>query len=879
MSIIVKRIKNSNDILRMVFLAVLSMGMFGACNEEELTIKDNNADDEDAIRVKAGIFATENATRTYYGSDEVETVSDGIFYMTYPRNEANKSYTSCQYDMATVTFGHPEDPTTGYVSYEKNGKVKDLKWLSVSAEGRSQVYLFLHNINPEWFTYVYPTSNTYSNQKYSFNNNAPYLASPLDKENGTNDLISSGYSSLTSTGYVYGSASNNIIFPLFHRMALFKLNIEVYDAGDGHIVDLRNARVTLTNLYTKLASFNLYYPYNFSKDNSSNYGQYTTREDIVLVGDVDDNTHYGWETIKENPEYTNSQGEKVRQDIYSVQDFVIPPQTIVSGYKPQVIVKVPKEDVTGSDSDKGSFIEYKGTIPDYMYAADASGNITSQNPIATSFTSGYALHVTATINSPETEMSFAPVTVEQWVSKGGFIIRTNQSGIYDESDFMALMDAYNTDNTYAMEQYGFKSGDTYVFQFWNSITLDYDKISKKIVYNSNFPFVFLLNDYTVTIQNGDNEPEDLTGNKGQNRLYEIVTGDKSEFYTGIQNDADMAEFLSLMHRTEENSSPNTAALMKYGHFNGYDGTWFFELKNNVSASITDLFQAIDPTFLGGEFNFDYNGHTITVTAGNEDILVCEADQEYSYFDRLALVTTTTYGIYSSDDFYLLTDCYNKFYPYREDVLKLFGTQSSNGKWTLYFRSAMTLEGSRAFLSMRPDPDNNRPTYSFSSSGSSSITFTDDKTPFTASSSTYYYPAISGTGAATNNTLLNSSTLPTYYNNKDYQYLWFYGRYENGKWIFPLTYSEKGQYGIYSNLFGKMIPDETAGKYDYEFYLGETIYNLRNFPQSQGGSAGSSTTYYRYFTQDGSPEYNYPNSAADLTRVGKGTYWEIDDNQP
>lgn len=856
--------------IRIATLAITAF-LLWSCVQEDLII-DDNLSDNDVIKVKASISATDNMTRAYYGSDEVETLSDGVFYMTYPRNANGLSYSYAQYDLATVTFGHPEDPTTGYVSYEKDGKTRDLKWLSVAGEGRSSVYLFMHNINPDWFSYT-NSSNTYSNQKYTFNSQSPYFASPLDTINGTNDLLSSGYSSLTSTGYVSGSASTNIVFPLFHRMALLKVNVEVYDAGDGNIVDLSNAEVTLTNLYTKLVSFHVYYPYSFTTSNSSSYGQYSTRANITLVGDKDSDTHYGWKSVTVNPDFVDSQGEKSRQDTYSVQDFVIPPQTLESGYQPQLIVRVPKEDVTGAESDKGLYMEYKGYLPNVMYAADENGNATSQTPIATSFTSGYELHVTATINSPETEITFAPVKVEQWVSKSNFYITTHQAGIYSKSDFMDLINAYNEGDTQQLMHYGYKSGDLFIFQFWSTLTFDLDEIQNQMPVNPSMPYTFLLNDYTVTVE-GDDTKEELSGTTGQDRLYNIVSGGVTTTFTGIRTREDFEKVVELCNPTDTYTSPDVLALMQYGNLNNYDNIWTFDLQTSLEFEIDEIFKSIDGEFLGNTVRFNYNDNSVTINMPDNEKIICnsETSENFDKFGRLLVADNP--GIYSADDFYFLTECYNNYYSIYPDILTLYGTVSGSS-WAFLFRNMMNLEGDKTFMSMIPNTSEGRPNYTitYNSSFSYTITIEDQYTPLSVTTSSSSYTGylqnmFSGSGKATSTTTFSS--VVTYYNNKNYMYLWSYGYFDRNTltWTFPLAYSNS-QYIAYSSLFGKMIPSEDEGKYDYNFYLGSYYYQVRTMPVSEGSS--STQTYYFY--QNGNDTYSYPNTAADLKKVALGTYWE------
>ena len=249
------------SMIRVWITSVLSVVCF-ACAQEDISLPNQPDDnDQDAIRVKATLKPSDH-TRTYYGSKEEAYVTEGTFYITYPRNtvpEETMSYT--KYDMGTVVFGHPEDPETGYAYFEKDGKMKDLKWRNIKGEGASSVNLFIHNIKPENYSITNTGSdyNTQYRQKYTFKSGHPYVASPLDTIDGSNDLIICGGSSITSSGGLSAKSTTDLTFNLYHRMAMLKLNFEVYPSEDQGLVDLSRAKVYITNLYTTLSTINLYY--------------------------------------------------------------------------------------------------------------------------------------------------------------------------------------------------------------------------------------------------------------------------------------------------------------------------------------------------------------------------------------------------------------------------------------------------------------------------------------------------------------------------------------------------------------------------------------------------------------------------------------------
>ena len=90
------------------------------------------------------------------------------------------------------------------------------------------------------------------------------------------------------------------------------------------------------------------------------------------------------------------------------------------------------------------------------------------------------------------------------------------------------------------------------------------------------------------------------------------------------------------------------------------------------------------------------------------------------------------------------------------------------------------------------------------------------------------------------------------------WIFYYGKWQNGKWIFNL--SGNNQSCPYTTIFGSMVPDQNAGKYNYEFELGNKKCTVTSMPDSEN----SSITKDREFLQ---------NTAADLKKVAMGTYWK------
>lgn len=920
-----------------LLFAMLTMVCAGCT--DDLSIRDNiNEDDLDTserIIIKASLNAT-NKTRTYYGQEDIESLASGTFWLRYPyTGQTVNSYSYAKYDAAVVNFGHEEDPTTGYVAYtNKNGVLKDLKWSKVYGGGNTSIYFYMMNVDPSAY-YVasegyYP--NTYSYQKYVFYDNAtqknPFFASPLDKKNGSNDLIMSGGTTMTNSSSPSFKAGQDIHLNLYHRMALMRLNIEVYSAKDGHKISLDNASVKITNLFRTLGSINIQYAASqsyykdqayidknvtssFSKVYYNGLKNYASEDDdqwICLVG----NNAYSWEPYKdeETGEEVNFKEEPVplngnensdetyTKRTYTVRDFVLPPQTFdVEGHWPKLKITVPKYDVTGFDEDKNSSdsITYIGSLPNRMYDAD--------EPLVTKTTllnTGYILNLSATIDSPNSELTFNPAMVENWISKGSFTITTKKSGIYTSGDFQSLIETYGlaleTGDFEDLEKFGYKTTggdgkDLYVFTIWSNFTINPDEVNLlgSMAYDERLKFLFLFNDFTVTLDNGEAgfEIERLNGLEGQNELYRKVTGQTLGFYKGITSSQKMIELINLCHSNPENgySAPDYAKLFEFGNLSNFDNIWTFGLESDITLDFEDIYQKIDNDFLINSFYLNLNGHSIDINFGNAT-LKCEENGGIDYFSRLAVINPTT-GVTSPEDFLLLKYLYNNgIYENYPQVFELFGTHTVSNTsdiWNFYFHNGMTLKGEDAFGCMTPDEDNNKPNYNFytypvgttSSTTFSPITFDHPLIPFEVKTRVSIANVFKRSGYySTNQNIFSNSTsaLNYYYNNNDYRLLFSYGYFEDGKWHIGINYTSNSSnysYAEYDYAFGCMVPEPDQGKYDYEFTILRRV-DIRNMPNTPLEGAPKTT---RYFYPDDSQSATYPNNAEGLKKITDGTFWD------
>lgn len=858
--------------VRAALLLCLFASLLSSCmNEDLLGLEGGNP--EDAVRIGAGVSATQTTRGAVGYIPETDAVSDGTFHLIY-----NTAGSSTTYGHARVEFGDPEGPTTGFAYYEEGGVEKELKWRNVygnSGQSASSQSFYLTNLSPDRYT----TSSTTALRQWRFHNvENPFVASPLDKVDGTNDILLGVTSASLSTGKVQ--------FDMKHTLSLLKVTIEVYGASDDFFVELQDAEVSVTDVCKTLVSVYTAAPtsYSYQEDaaaapsTNNGYGTYSDAGVLTLVKPGDETIRWANDTGSE-PE-TDADG--VRKKVYVTKEFIIPPQSIppspmpkitdeYTGARPKLTVKVPKSVVAGGTTD--GYVTYSGYIPDVMFSVLADGTLSPQ-PENIAFKSGTQLNIRATINSPETDLVFAPVVVEPWTGVATSIVTTRQAGIYNERQWRAMVEAFTAGDLRELERYGYWDGEgNFVFQIWAGLIIPEEELKNCLANpGPGMPgsFCFLFNGYTVTLaEKGQETPSDpiLSGAVGQIDLYNLVTGAHEEFL-GIRNADHLRAAIAALMASGE---PDVKSLSRYGTMDNTVNTLDFIIADTFDIPVDDVFQKVANKKWGYAITFVYNpGCKVyaVVDEGANLKIECEGESGYDKLDRL-LYTGKAYGLYSANDFYFFTEVYNKYHKYNQKLLTLFAQEQNNGKWNGYYRSSLVLDGPRTFLSVVADPANGKPEYSaYWLSGQ--LTIEDEYTPWTFASSENalqaangFTPMLIGTGAFT-----VASSVVSGYNSSNYRTLWGLGIFKDGKWTFKLHPTNSITSIAFSTLFGKMIPDAENGKYDYEFNLGSRSYTITEFPDSEDGTTTSNRTFYQ--TQRSA---TYPDSAEALKAVADGTYWE------
>lgn len=761
--------------------------------------------DDVAITVEATLDATTQTTPSRVSYLEEGIVDEGTYYLYF---ESNYKGGMASWSRAKVTFGHPEAPTSGFAVKENaDGKVKELKWTEIL--NKSTLSFMLTNVDAKYVSSYTTSSNDPTVTLNTTGENiSPYVMGPLDTVNGTNDLLG---------GQAVSPSYNAKVLKinLYHRMALARVNIKVYPADDNHIINLENAKVYITNLYPKVyrisaktGSVNLYKQSNESPVNM----------EMVVPGEIK------WHEIasvedEENP-YT----------IYSSVDFVLPPQTLLTGTShPKLVVEIPMEDVTGSESHEGQIQTYSSDLPVVMFrdSEDESGDDLGA-AFNLQFIAGNRLNITATINSPETELYFAPVKVESWVSKSSHNVSCDQAGIYTPDDFYKLIEKFQAEDYAGLEHFGYRMADgRFVFQFWGNMTLEKELIEASMT--ADIPFIFNFSGFRVTVDDNGNEQE-LTGNFGQTELVGIVTG-KTMAPRVIKSAEDFIKVLGYL----EDGEPQNA--LEHGYYYDYSDTWEFEITERFTVDIADIFGKLNPENVQSTINFNFNGNEMTIKFGDNRLYVLRHSGILNRFIRFSP------GIIDASDFNFLVDMYKHYYPAYPDILKMFGTKNpeiDDDPWEFTFLNSMTIPGDNIFMQMIPR--DGYPDYSIKTSN---VTVTISSGEFTqaynlnnnSTNAGYIYKFMSGTGAMTSYS--NLTSLTNYYSQNNPISMWQYGYFDSSanKWVFTLDFSYSSSYLTYTNLFNKMIPDTSTGHEDFMFVItGNNSIRVSSVPSS------TSTTY-------------------------------------
>lgn len=411
------------------------------------------------IRIGADVSG-QMQSRNYIMEGEVK---EGQFWLTYT---SDKNVLS----LADVDFDKKGTEGIGIVTTSDN---KELDWDMVV--NQATPWFYLDNVHPELNT----NSNDFATVVFGDDN--PYKAAVYDSTTGSNDIQ---WGSLQAS-----RGTKNLNFTLHHQLSRVIVIVTIDSENDyNKELDLEGATVKLTNLVTT--------PYSFNRTDGSVAlaAQDATPETNNLVL-VDGQTE--WVLIE-----PDEQNDNITR--YYTPDYILPPQGLANDDTRTRLVITTAKGKT-----------YSGVVPHAMFIYQGSDN--TPYPVNFSFLKEYRIILRTEISKDPPELVFAPVQVIDWVDKGEFTVDGYQAGIYSADDFYNLIKAWATYTTEVISNYGYLSENKWVFNFWNTVTLDYDMIAGKM--NSSRDFEFIFNNFAIYL-NQDNTIREI---KKPTELYEIVT--------------------------------------------------------------------------------------------------------------------------------------------------------------------------------------------------------------------------------------------------------------------------------------------------------------------------------------------------------------------
>lgn len=146
------------------------------------------------------------------------------------------------------------------------------------------------------------------------------------------------------------------------------------------------------------------------------------------------------------------------------KSWIFPPQQFLDSEKrPTIQIKL-------SDSDGNNPRTFTGVLPESMTTEDEG-----LKPLE--FLSGYHLVINVELGDwTDQSIHFEPVLVKKWKEYGPKDINIKQVGVYDAAGLEELVKAWNggpEDNKLTLMKYGVLNGDTWTFDLWANIELEF----------------------------------------------------------------------------------------------------------------------------------------------------------------------------------------------------------------------------------------------------------------------------------------------------------------------------------------------------------------------------------------------------------------------
>lgn len=210
----------------------------------------------------------------------------------------------------------------------------------------------------------------------------------------------------------------------------------------------------------------------------------------------------------------------------------------------------------------------------------------------------------------------SPLTEEEGANTLREIVTKEIPGIYNTSDFYAVLDALKNNNESTLLKYGEQTIEgVWTFPLWrNNINLEWEKIQGALV-NSDYKLDdinFNFKGYDVGTTKKNFQKVVFNGSKGVEELKEIL------FYPEFEGIKSLTDFSSLIKTVEDSEAETDDAikeLWKYGYYDDRSGVkhWVFEIKSDIKISDHKLLSGCLKNIKGTTFSFDLSYYTVTVT--------------------------------------------------------------------------------------------------------------------------------------------------------------------------------------------------------------------------------------------------------------------------
>ena len=416
--------------------------------------------EDDPPMIVSAHVAEAALTRAVEYKDHGE-VTSGTFYLSYPQNNSGVN-------MAEVVFYE-----TGYGKATVMPERGPLTWKQIG-NGTSDRSLGLTNVSPSKHN-EYDKDNPYKNPIIFRDDETQFLAGryiPYGDEEHTNDILlasKSPYKSETET--TQDHTSNYVHFELHHCMARVRVIVETrssdasFDPLEGL---LEKARVDIGNVVCKPYSFTPYIGSSTSFADAvaicpaGSTMEGCTFESINLLNTLDEGADNEW---AEKGDALDADGQVIGQ-AFTTYDILLPPQQL------RTDENRPRLRITVKDNEKGTKV-YSGVLPHIMFNE-------KNNPLQFEFLAEHLLTIRTVISNDPPELIFMPVKVVDWVDKDRFGLEAKQAGIYDEEDFLNMIECYAKDDKTKLRRYGVFINGQWTFDIFRNLSLSRNAIEGKM---------------------------------------------------------------------------------------------------------------------------------------------------------------------------------------------------------------------------------------------------------------------------------------------------------------------------------------------------------------------------------------------------------------